>query len=99
MSNFSYHNGQAQIEADADVLQARLEKLGESIYRELESDASSPEARHQIRTIFEIPTLEEGGLTDDELMSLFDGYLTLISHKQEKGDEQEVRTPEESPDE
>lgn len=95
--SFSYHNGIEQVETDADILRQRLDKLGEGIFRELEADATSPKAREQLRLIFEVPTFEEGGLSDDELMDLFDGYLTLISRK-ERENEQAVRSADESPE-
>ena len=91
---FEFFNGKEQLEADADVLRARLDKHGPELFRELEADEKSPKARQIIRQMFELPTPEEGGLNDDEVMSLLDGYLTLI--RKREADNEEVQPQEQA---
>lgn len=98
---YKYHNGQSWIRADPMVLYKRImEKAPEiqvemSVSNSISKDAikAHSDLINRLRGIFDIKTLEAGGLTESEVIQLFDHFMEYVDTI--KKNSRKLATPQE----
>ncbi len=98
---YRYFNGDKEISADPMVLYKRVMDVGPSLSADIKVSASiSRGARgahasmvKTLREIFSVKSLEEGGLTEQEVCDLFDHFMTYCDDLK-KNSSQPATSPE-----